>query len=57
LVRKSLKNSGGSHDFENRFFIDSYKHCEAGHVRFLISSGRLKKHGLFGNSREIDLRD
>ncbi len=23
LVRKSLKNSGGSHDFENHFFIDS----------------------------------
>ena len=42
LVRKSLRNSGGSHNSENHFFIDSISTAKAGHVCFLICSGRLK---------------
>jgi len=45
LVRKSLKNSGGSPDFENRFFIESISTAIAGHACFLICSGRLKNMG------------
>ncbi len=39
LVRKSLKDNGGSHNFENRFFIDSISTVIAGHACFLSSSG------------------
>ena len=35
LVRKTLKNSGSSHDFENLFFHRQYTHCEAGHVSLI----------------------
>ena len=37
LVRKSLKNSGGSHNSKNRFFIASIRTAKAAHVSLVCA--------------------